>query len=195
MLPLEIVFFFLIIIWSMIGSVRGFSREVGATIAIVLAMCVLLFFGPQMIMFMNKVLAGLFGKSVPTVQTGPGTHPMCPYATPEQFWFYTLGFTVIVYIGYQGATFGLPTELGTAPRAILGLLIGAINGYFIAGNLWWFLHYCARYNLPNIGITPSNAGLLSSTAQSIVAMLPFNIFSPVLLIGLLFLLLVLRIVK
>jgi hypothetical protein len=195
MLPLEIVFFLLIIIWCIVGSVRGFSKEVGATIAIVLAMCVLLFFGPKMIMFMNKILAGLFGKSIPTVETAPGTQPMCPYSTPEQFWFYTLLFTTIVYIGYQGATLALPTELGAAPRTIMGMLIGAINGYFIAGNLWWFLHYCAKYNLPTIGITPANAGMLDATAQKIVTMLPFNVLTPVLLIGLLFLLLVLRIVK
>jgi hypothetical protein len=195
MLPLELVFFLLVIIWSMIGSVRGFSKEVGATIAIVLAMCVLLFFGPQMINFMNKIMAGLFGKSIPTAQGVPGTQPFCTYATPEQFWFYTFLFTTIVYIGYQGTTLALPTELGAAPRTIMGLLIGLINGYFIAGNLWWFLHYCARYNLPNIGITPANAGMLSETAQKIVSLLPFNVFTPVLLIGMLFLLLVLRIVK
>ena len=166
MLPLEVVFYLLVAIWGMIGMIRGFSKEIGGSISIVLAMSVLRFFGPKIIDVTNAVVGKLTSFKITTAASVPaGADPFCYAPSSEQFTFYTLVFTAIVFMGY-----------------------------LIAGNLWYFLDKCARYNVPALGI--QNVGVLSSTAQTLVRILPFNVLSePILLMGLLFLLLILRIVK
>lgn len=196
MLPLEVVFFLVLIIWALIGSVRGFSREIGATIAIVLAMAAMRFFGPLLITFVNKLLGALLGVTTLIAVGGKdaGGDSFCVSASPEQFWFYLIMFTAIVYMGYQGQTLSLNTNVGGAPSAILGVLAGLLNGYLIAGNLWWMLANCAGYDVPTLSIR--GVGSLSQTASTITHILPFNVLNePIILMGLLFLLMVLRIAK
>jgi len=99
-----------------------------------------------------------------------------------------------VFMGYQGETFGLPTKVGKLPGQIVGMFVGMANGYLVAGNLWYFLDKCAGYNVPVLGI--KNVGVLSQTGDTIVKVLPFNLIGePILLLGLLFVLLILRIAK
>jgi hypothetical protein len=196
MLPLEVVFLLLVIIWALIGSVRGFAREIGATVAIVLAMAVMRFFGSLLITYTNKLLGVLLGtKSLIAIGSKDVNGDLfCVSASPEQFWFYVIMFTVIVYMGYQGETFSLNTNVSRAPGALLGVLAGLLNGYLIAGNLWWMLLNCAGYSVPSLGIR--GVGSPSATATAIIHVLPLNVLhEPILLMGLLFLLLVLRIAK
>ena len=78
--------------------------------------------------------------------------------------------------------------------SVVGFFVGLLNGYLIAGNLWYFLDKCAMYNVPRLGLT--NVGVLSPTAQTIVKILPLNVIGePIILLGVLFLLLILRIAK
>ena len=56
-----------VLIWGLIGSVRGFTAEIGATIAIILAMAALRIFGPLIITTFNKFAAKL------TWRASPGT--------------------------------------------------------------------------------------------------------------------------
>ena len=112
----------------------------------------------------------------------------------EQFVFYSLVFIVIVFMGYQGNTLEIPVKFTRVTGGVAGFFVGLLNGYLIAGNLWFFLDKCARYNVPSLGIT--NVGVLSQTAQTIVKILPLNVLGePIMLLGLLFLLLIFRIAK
>jgi uncharacterized membrane protein required for colicin V production len=196
MLPLEVVFVMVLLIWGMAGVVRGFSKEIGATIAIVLAMTAVRLFGPLAVQYYNK-LAGKVAVSyqVPVAATIPAdTNPFCAAVSQEQFIFYSLVFCVIVFMGYQGKTFEVPVNFNRITGSVTGFFIGMLNGYLIAGNLWYFLDRCALYNVPRLGIT--NVGVLSPTAQTIVKILPLNIIGePLVLLGALFLLLILRIAK
>jgi uncharacterized membrane protein required for colicin V production len=197
MLPLEVVFILLVVVWGLIGAVRGFSREIGASIAIVLAMATLSFFGPLVVNSVNKVAGKLTTFQIPVAATvPPGVDAFCAAQSQEQFVFYSLMFSLIVFMGYQGETFGLPTKLAPLPGSIFGLFAGLINGWLVAGNLWYFLDKCAKYNVPALGIQVQDAGVLSLTAQTIIKLLPLNLIGePILLVGLLFLLLILRIAK
>ena len=195
MLPLEVVFFMLVAMWGLIGIVRGFSSEIGASIAIVLAMAVLRVFGPTTIGVVNKFAGKLTSYHIPVAASVPaGTNPFCAATSPEQFTFYTVMFAAIVFMGYQGETFGLPIKLSRAPGLIFGLFAGMLNGWLIAGNLWYFLDKCANYSVPTLGI--QNVGVLSQTAQTILKVLPMNLIGePLLLMGIMFLLLIARIAK
>ncbi len=195
MLPLEVVFLLLVIIWAMIGAVRGFSREIGATIAIVMAMSGLSLFGPLLATAINKSFGNLGSFSIPLAESVPeGAKAFCYAASPQQFIFYTIVFGVIVFMGYQGETLGLPTKVGKLSSGILGMFAGIVNGWMVAGNLWYFLDKCANYNVPSLGIR--SVGVLSETAQTIIKILPLNLIGePAILIALLMLLLLVRIAK
>ena len=197
MLPLEIVFVLLILVWGLIGVVRGFSREIGASIAIVLAMTSLSIFGPLVVTNVNMIAGKLTSFQIPVAASVPqGQSAFCAAPSPEQFTFYSLVFGAIVFMGYQGETLGLLTKVGRVPSGIFGLFVGLVNGWLVAGNLWFFLDKCAKYNVPALGIQNANVAVLSQTAQTMIKLLPLNVIGePVLLLGLLFLLLILRIAK
>jgi len=195
MLPLEVVFLLLVIIWAMIGAVRGFSKEIGASIAIVVAMSGISIFGPVLATVYNKSFGNLGSFKIPVAESVPdGANAFCYAASSEQFVFYTLIFGIIVFMGYQGETLGLPTKVGKLSSGILGMFTGVINGWMVAGNLWYFLDKCASYNVPSLGI--QSAGVLSDKAQTIIKILPLSLIGePAVLMALLMLLLLVRIAK
>ncbi len=196
MLPLEVVFLMMVFLWGMAGLARGFSKEVGTTIAAVLAMTAVRVFGPLLVDTVNKTASKLsLSFRIPAALSVPaGVDAFCAAPTPEQFVFYSLTFGAIVFMGYQGQTLEIPVKIGHVTGGVAGFFVGLVNGYLIAGNLWFFLDKCARYNVPSLGIT--NVGVLSPTAQTIIKILPLNVLSePIMLLGLLFLLLLFRIAK
>lgn len=194
MLPLEIVFFMLVVLWGLIGSVRGFARETGSTISIILAMAALSYFGPTIINVVNRFTGALFSFKIQVATSVPqGQSAFCYTPSAEQFIFYVVAFSIIVFWGYQGQTLALPQNLGQVSGPIVGFFVGLINGWLVAGNLWYFLAKCANYSVPALGI--NSVGTLSQTASTLYSLVPFNtpIGSPVALMGLLFVLLILRI--
>ena len=83
MLPLEVVFFMLVLIWGLAGWVRGFSKEVGATIATVLAMTAVRVFGPLGVDAVNKLSTKLsVSIRIPTAASVPaGVDAFCAAPT------------------------------------------------------------------------------------------------------------------
>ncbi len=111
------------IFFGVIGVIRGLRREIVSFGGIVLATFALFQF--------DVLLRGVFLASIPRDQA-----------------FFVQGglFCVIVYFAYQTRSFGTAYEQGReGPRAnrfqdaILGGLLGALNGYLIWGALWYFL--------------------------------------------------------
>jgi hypothetical protein len=112
------------IFFAVMGVIRGLRKEIIAFGGIVLATFALFQF--------DVLLRGVFLASIPRDQA-----------------FFVQGglFCVVVYFAYQTRSFGGPYEQGGqgGPRsnrfqdALLGGLLGAINGYLIWGALWYFL--------------------------------------------------------
>ncbi len=183
MVPLQVVFALIVGIWGLIGLVRGFSKEAGATLAIVIAMEALNLLGTRIIDGINRIAKiGARGQAQAVVIQAEGT---------TRFWFYVIVFVFITLIGYQGETLGLSGNVGRVKENVLGVLIGLINGYLVAGNLWYFLDTYAKYNVPGLGIQAPTA----QAAQQIIHFLPYNLLREPMLMGLLLLFLVLRIAK
>ncbi len=108
------------IFFGVVGLMRGLRREVVALGGIVLAT-----FGLYQL---DVLLRGTFLASAPR----------------DQAFFVQAGlFTVMVYFAYQTRSFGGDDRDG--PRnnrfqdAVLGGVVGAINGYLIWGAIWYFL--------------------------------------------------------
>ena len=123
MVSLYSMFWVAAIFFGIIGVIRGFRREGVAFGGIVLATFALYQF--------DVLLRGIFLASVPR----------------DQAFFVQAGlFLVVVYFAYQTRSFGSYYDDGRdGPRnnrfqdAILGGLLGALNGYMIWGAIWYFL--------------------------------------------------------
>ena len=130
------------IFFAIIGTIRGWSKELVSLAGIILAMFALFQF--------DSLLRGVFLASVPH----------------DQAFFVQVGlFGVIVYFAYQTRAPGVRGggERGGPRRnrwqdAVLGGLMGALNGYLIWGAVWYFLDI-NDYPLSPLIIAPAPGGI------------------------------------
>jgi len=129
--PFENLWIALAIIFGIVGVVRGFLKELGVT----LVMVVTLFGLTRLADNMSRIL-----DFIATTIRVPAIRDL---ANREPVWlaFYTLAVLGAVFIAYQGTVIKYP---GEDPRGIQGqllaLMIGLINGYLVAGSLWFYMH-------------------------------------------------------
>ena len=153
MVSLVVVFWMYVIMFGIIGAMRGWAKELLVTFSVILALFfinVLELFVP----FIRDVLS--FGNGAPL------------------FWI-RVGITaVLVLFGYQ--TPNIPKLAGTNRFArerlqdvLLGIFIGMVNGYFVIGSIWWFLDQ-AKYPFPNIISAPT--GDVLTLVNKYIAVLP-----------------------
>ncbi len=138
MTAVEVVFLIFVGVFAIVGVVRGFLRELGVTIVMVATLFALDRLIPLAEQFVRQGQLQALGLQPYTgaVPTDVGTRT----ALTVIFGVLTLAAT---FIAYQGETLAFE---GTPPRfplgGLLGLLVGAVNGYLIVGTLWWLLdHY------------------------------------------------------
>lgn len=137
-----------------VGLLRGWNRELIVTVAVVVAIFALFQF--------DSLLRGVILRSVPVEQT---------------FLFQLTAFLFVVYVGYKSTSFGVGAgdadgEGGRVQDAILGAVVGAINGYMIGGAIWHLLDINEYPFAPHvIAPTPDSA-----SADAINA-LPLVLFS------------------
>lgn len=134
MISLGSLFWLLVSFFALIGTLRGWTKEIIATSGLVLSLFALNQFGAY--------LVNLLGASNPAV---PGFDQMA--LRRQQFYILTSVHLFIAFFSYQG-----PALAGSRLRdrlrvrdslqdKLLGAVIGAINGYLIVGTLWTFLEY------------------------------------------------------
>ena len=163
MIPIQTVFWGLILLFGIIGALRGWAKELLVSFSVVLAR------------FIEMVLL----EYVPVVKDS-----LLTLSTKEpRTWFYIrcIIFVIIVAFGY--ATTIISSHLGARARkeklqdSLLGFFLGAVNGFLVIGMLWGFLDKLG-YNL--WGITaPATA-----PAQGLIAYLPIGwLKGPTLLIA------------
>lgn len=137
MIELSAVFWLLVLLFGIIGLMRGWVREIQATAAAVLA----LFIIEQISPFVWTVLVQR--TSAELLQADPlGT-------LRRLVMLKSAILLIVVFFGYQGPVLvqlaaggrtGANKARDTIQEGVLGLLVGLINGYLIIGSLWWFLH-------------------------------------------------------
>lgn len=138
MVSLTFFFFFLVLIFVVIGAMRGWAKELLVTFSVVLSI------------FIITVLE----RYVPAVYNS-----IAQPGSTSQFWLRSLIVVVLIFFGYQ--TPNLP-RIGGARFArerlqdsLLGAFLGALNGFIIVGTLWLYLH---QAGYPYKYITPPVAG-------------------------------------
>ena len=157
--PIEGLYLAIAVIFGFIGVVRGYQRELGNTIVIMYVIAAVGFLDDQVL---NKLFEQLGGSIFGIDET-----------VLNQFLFlcYTLVFVVVVFWTYQGKTFdfgGQPAKGCLGP--ILSFVVGLINGYLVAGTLWYYAdkfdYPFALFQLP-----------LTAVGAQMVNYLPQNVFN------------------
>lgn len=159
MVPIYTVFGGLLILFALIGSLRGWAKEVIVTFSVILAM------------FVEHVLL-TFVKPIGAVFWG--------LAPKSQFYIRAGLFIVIAVFGYASPT--IASQLGAKVARerlqdlLLGFFLGLINGFLVVGTLLSFLggaNYGVLPDQPEVGgiggIVPPEPG---STSANLLAFLP-----------------------
>lgn len=157
MISLNVIFWMYVILFALIGGMRGWARELLVTFAVVLSL------------FIVSVLE----RFVPFVRdTLPVNSPT------SMFWLRSLLLISLVFFGYQTPKFPRLAESGRFARdkvqdILLGLVLGGINGYFIFGTIWFYL---ADAGYPfDIILAPDPNSALGESARQLLTYMPPNL--------------------
>ena len=157
MVSLDVIFWVFIILFGIVGMMRGWAKELMVTFAVVLALFIVTVL-EKYVPFVSKMVRDA---------TRPGGAPVAV------FWLRAGLLVTLTFFGYQ--TPSIPRLAGSGRFArdklqdsLLGMFLGALNGYLVWGTFWFFLDQ-ARYPFPGI-ITPN----LTDAAKALVAFLPPN---------------------
>jgi lysylphosphatidylglycerol synthetase-like protein (DUF2156 family) len=122
MVYLNFIFWCFVILFAVIGAMRGWAKEMMVTASAILAL------------FIITVLE-TYVKGLSQSFAVPGS--------TAQFWMRTAIILLLTFFGYQ--TPNLPRVGGTRfarerfQDSLLGIFLGALNGYLIVGSIWYFL--------------------------------------------------------
>jgi hypothetical protein len=154
MVSLVVVFWMYVILFAIIGAMRGWARELLVAFSVVLAL------------FIVSVLE----RFVPFIGRTLATIPV------TLFWLRAAVVIALVFFGYQ--TPNIPRLAGTSRFArerlqdiLLGVFLGALNGYLIAGTIWFYLN-AAGYPFPNLISAPPPGTELYDTTSRMMGLMP-----------------------
>lgn len=138
MVPLDTALFAFVLLFGLMGALRGWSKEMLVLFSVILALSMRL----------------IFGNYVPVAKDFFGRPPV------EQFYLYS-GLIILMAVGgYAGpAVSGRLANVSAREKlqdVLLGFIIGAINGFLIVGSIWYFLD-AAGYGILGVSPPPPNS--------------------------------------
>jgi len=155
--PLEVTFGALALMFTLIGIARGCLRELGVTTV----MMFVLFFLRTFDGYVDQGVGRVMAMSPVTLAQGDPDVVGC--------WVFVGSVLAAAFVSYQGHTLEFVGQPPTGIRAVVfGLLTGAVNGYLVVGSLWYYLDQYG-YPLEFLGV---NAESLSARAQALLPFLP-----------------------
>jgi uncharacterized membrane protein required for colicin V production len=148
---LIVIFWMYVVLFAIIGGMRGWAKELLVTFSVILAL----------------TFTTLLSSYVPFIRDTLTSNRPALY-----FWLRTIILTVLVFFGYQ--TPNIPRFAAKVTREkvqdiILGVVIGALNGYLIAGTIWFYMAD-AGYPFPNVVTAPADA--IANTANAMLHYMP-----------------------
>ncbi|HVN54288.1 MAG TPA: CvpA family protein [Anaerolineaceae bacterium] len=151
MMSLTFVFWLFVVIFAIIGSMRGWAKELLVTFAVILAI------------FIITVME----RFVPFISDSLNSS--------ARFWLRMAIILALAFFGYQ--TPNIPRLAGNNRFArerlqdtLLGLFLGAVNGYLIVGSIWYYMNE-ANYPFPYITAPDPNTAM-GEAALKLIPMLP-----------------------
>lgn len=154
MVSLSFVFWIFVGFFAIVGAMRGWAKELLVSFSVILAI------------FIIKVLEAFvpFVRDF-LVQSGPA---------PE-FWFRSIIVILMSFFGFQTPSIqrlaGAKFARERLQDVLLGLFIGALNGYLIVGTIWFFLHEAVYTPFPQI-VPPTPDTPMGEQALELITYLP-----------------------
>lgn len=152
MVSFSFVFWLILFITAVIGGMRGWAKELLVTFSVILAL------------FIIGVMETYVGFFQVFLANGGVT---------TAFWTRTVIILILAFFGYE--TPHLKQFRGGVRKekmqdAILGIMLGALNGFLIWGSIWWYLDqalYPFAFALPPVAGTP-----MGDSALRLINLLP-----------------------
>jgi hypothetical protein len=154
MMSLAVVFWMYLILFAVIGGMRGWAKEILVSFSVVLALA----------------FTALLEHYIPFIRD-----VLLPQNSVVLFWMRTIILIMLVFFGYQTVNYQRFAGKLTREKlehAILGIVIGAINGYLIAGTVWFYMAD-AKYPFTNTVSAPT--GTIATIAQNMLRYMPPNL--------------------
>jgi uncharacterized membrane protein required for colicin V production len=159
MVSLPVLFWMFVILFAIIGASRGWAKEILVTFSAVLAL----------------FIVNLMQTYVPFFLPDSGLSPA------TRFWVQSIVIGGLAFFGYQTANIrAIVGERLVRERlqdTLLGLIIGALNGYLIIGTIWFFMDRTGYPLLPYIA-PPDSDDTLGRLAISMVEKMPPAFLQP-----------------
>lgn len=124
MVTLTFLFWVFVALFAIIGGMRGWAKELLVSFSVILG---------------SFILTVLY-RYVPFVQN------FVSAGETSKFWMFSIVLVLITFFGYQTPQLSRFERFQEALRRdkfqdiLLGIFLGAINGYLIVGSLWLYLH-------------------------------------------------------
>jgi uncharacterized membrane protein required for colicin V production len=154
MLSIIVVFWMYVILFAIIGGMRGWAKELLVSFSVILAL--------TFSTLLNNYVE--FFKTIITEQ--PELH----------FWLHTIILALLVFFGYQTPNiqrFAAKMTREKIQDTLLGAFLGAINGYLITGSVWYYLDF-AQYPFEKIVQDPPAE--LAARIQNMMNYMPPELF-------------------
>ena len=152
MMSIIYVFWMYVVLFAFIGWMRGWAKELLVSFSVILALA------------LNHVVR----RYVPLAAN-------LPESDPTLFWVRVIILLVLVYFGYQ-TVISIP-HLAAKGRTeklqdtLFGAFLGALNGYFVAGSVLYYIHI-ADYTVQKVITKPPDPELLARVNQMMLYMPP-----------------------
>lgn len=152
MMSIVYVFWMYVILFGVIGAMRGWAKELLVAFSVILSLA------------LNHVLR----KYIPLARD-------LPEFDPSLFWVRTIILLVLVYFGYQTVV-SIPHLASRAAReklqdTLFGAFLGGFNGYLISGSILYYVHI-ADYAFQKVIVKPTDPELLQAVNQMMLYMPP-----------------------
>jgi hypothetical protein len=152
MMSLVYVFWMYVLVFGIIGMLRGWAKELIVSFSVILALA----------------LSHLLRRYIPIVAALPDD-------SSSLFWIEGLVLGGLVFFGYQTVAL-VPHLQSKATRerlqdALFGAVLGAINGYLIAGTLLFYVVQTKYQIAPAVVTAPTDPGT-AAAMQTLLTFMP-----------------------
>lgn len=152
MMTINVVFWMYVILFAIVGGMRGWAKELLVSFSVVLALG------------LNHIIR----RYIPLAQSLAETDT-------SLFWMRTIILLTLVYFGYQTVV-SIPHLASRAARerlqdTLFGVIMGAVNGYLVAGTILFYMHV-ADYPFTEIVSKPVDQALLQRVNDLMLYMPP-----------------------
>lgn len=150
MMSIVYVFWMYVILFGVIGAMRGWAKELLVSFSVILSLA----------------FTHVLRRYVPIARDLLDTDP-------SLFWVRTIILVVLVYFGYQ-TVISVPRFASRAARerlqdTLFGAILGGFNGYLIAGTILNYIH-TAGYPFPEVISAPT--GEILASVDRMMAYMP-----------------------